>query len=115
MKTRSGFVSNSSSSSFFIMAKEEDVNKALEQCHDYVKAVVEAIGKHKEFDGKKVVVFSGMTTMGGEGTFDYLDIDYDGEIPEDGYGSISTRNAFNKFEEELNKITKDIIASSEEM
>jgi hypothetical protein len=60
MKTRSGFVSNSSSSSFVIIAPEEAYKKVFSEMTEYERAVMDCVDKHPEsFFGKSVVVITG--------------------------------------------------------
>lgn len=49
MKTRSGFVSNSSSSSFVILAKDEDIKKVLSSQPPYIRKFL----KSEFFNGGK--------------------------------------------------------------
>ena len=64
MKIRSGFVSNSSSSSFVVVASKETVNNALKMLSPFGAAVVktECIRKGK------YVVINGMNTLISHGT-----------------------------------------------
>lgn len=59
MKIRQGFVSNSSSSSFVLMAKKDEFLETLEEMHPYIKHMV---GKSQEvpFGEDTMVMFMGV-------------------------------------------------------
>ncbi len=62
MKIRSGFVSNSSSSSFVVVAPKAIVEEVLNTLRPYERAVAEHVrGGTKNFMGQEVNVFQGMT------------------------------------------------------
>lgn len=56
MKIRHGFVSNSSSSSFLIVASLEDYEKTYKSCSDYQQKLLDEFFEDNEIDGKKVKV-----------------------------------------------------------
>ena len=59
MKIRSGFVSNSSSSSFVIVCKEEDHKQVLKTLHPYYKQWISQLTPAKQkFAGIDILVFS---------------------------------------------------------
>jgi hypothetical protein len=68
MKTRSGFVSNSSSSSFVLVVEKTAFDNALKKMHKFYKAfATQSLGYHdkdsaRTFMGKKVVVLSGVNS-----------------------------------------------------
>jgi hypothetical protein len=80
MKIRNGFVSNSSSSSFTVIMSPEQEKTWKEQLNVYEKQVVDegVYRDEKEFNGQKVVVYSGYT--GNYDCFDDMSLDL---IPED--------------------------------
>ena len=77
MKVRSGFVSNSSSSSFTIIMTPEQEKEWLEQLNCYEKQVIEADNglsrEEKEFNGNPVIVYSGYS--GNYDTFDDVELE----------------------------------------
>ena len=113
MKERNGFVSNSSSSSFIAIMTKVAFDKALEEAHPYIKAVINAMGTEEgKFAGIDVVTMGTMNVHGG-GTFDYIEVDYDLEanpLPED-----IDESAYTAWEMFLDMIPKDqIITHSED-
>ena len=80
MKIRQGFVSNSSSSSFFVLISKEKHEQLLAQMHPYVASVLKALGAQQiKFLGHECLGFSYM--IGEYGTFDNLRLDFKGENP----------------------------------
>lgn len=64
MKTRVGFVSNSSTSSFVIVTSVENHERILQQCTEYEKAVIKAMTmtrEHKLF-GRDIVFMEEFTS-----------------------------------------------------
>lgn len=69
MKIRSGFVSNSSSSSFVIVAPTAAVEKVVSSLTPYEKAIVDyLVTGRKTFMGQPVTIFGGM-----QGNYDSLE------------------------------------------
>lgn len=85
MKIRSGLVSNSSSSSFTCLVKKETYDKAIKEVHPYFKAVIETVSQKTKVFGLDAVCIETFDTPGGS-MWEYTEIDYDGEIPNDKYG-----------------------------
>jgi hypothetical protein len=69
MKTRNGFVSNSSSSSFIIIIGKETADKIIETLDPFVKETVEWLKVEEKLEGKTVYIFEGFSCDGGS-TFD---------------------------------------------
>jgi hypothetical protein len=66
MKTRQGFVSNSSSSSFVILVEESTHEKVMEKLTEYQRACMEKLaGKPQNIFGRNVIVIGEATDMGG--------------------------------------------------
>jgi len=66
MKTRQGFVSNSSSSSFVIIVEETTHEAVMKKLDDYQRACMEHLaGEPQNVFGKKVRVIGEATGMGG--------------------------------------------------
>ena len=87
MKIRSGFVSNSSSSSFVAVVPMKIHEKVLEKNHPYVRAVVEALGSKRTVFGIECFVTSTYSDQG-YGTWDCVDADWPcDDIPNTRYGN----------------------------
>ncbi len=79
MKIRSGFVSNSSSSSFVIVARKSDVDAILKEMNDYDRAVVNHVSAgEKQAFGDTLSIFQGST--GNEDSWEWFE--YEGDEPE---------------------------------
>lgn len=79
MKTRSGFVSNSSSSSFVILAKDEDIKKVLSSQPPYIRKFL----KSEFFNGGKKKIVGNETYRLIQGTY-YTDEWYSKYIDDSG-------------------------------
>ena len=96
MKIRSGFVSNSSSSSFVVIAAKDVVDTVLATLSPYEQAVAKYVQQaDKKFMGGTVSIFQGMT--GNYDSWEY-GFEYEGEQPEDCDG---TYDAWDNFIEKL--------------
>jgi len=73
MKIRTGFVSNSSSSSFVCVTTKKEVNRLLKDETPYGRAVIRSIMSDHILDGKELVLLAAIT--GNISTFDYLQLD----------------------------------------
>lgn len=73
MKIRSGFVSNSSSSSFVLIAEKQDIDTILKEGHEVIRHLIRNGEKVKAF-GKELELFSGYesTEDGGYELDDYV-------------------------------------------
>lgn len=95
MKIRAGFVSNSSSSSFLIMATEKVFEKAFEELHDLEKLVVNDFLFTGEVGTTKVKGISYGIDLQGD-TTDYIIEDlvenYRKNHPNDDYSKFDTMN-----------------------
>lgn len=82
MKIRQGFVTNSSSSSFILVIKKNDLDKVMDHvaCNkSNLKKVLDYLGpKETEFLGEKVLMFSTIDTHEGS-CWDYFDDAFDVE------------------------------------
>lgn len=103
MKKRNSFVSNSSSSSFIVVTTSENHEKTLNNLHPYAAAVIRSMPSQIDHKfGKDLVCIGTLETPGGCFTFDDLDIEFDGEIPER-YEEDGDYIAFDEYKEELIK------------
>jgi hypothetical protein len=100
MKIRTGFVSNSSSSSFVLVATKEAVEAVFQKTSIYVQAVANFVKTETKFLGKEVCIFNG--TIGDCSSWDNFNED-DYPIPEDIDG---TYEAWEKFADFLKEETK---------
>ena len=80
MKIRNGFVSNSSSSSFVIIAPKEASDRVLERSHPYVRAVVDATMSEETFMGEKIVSYH-EAYNDAYSPWEYIDIEWKGDVP----------------------------------
>jgi len=83
MKVRSGFVSNSSSSSFIMLMKPEDVKVVQNDMPDYVNFVVDKVLNQTTVFGIPALAFESWSDRNGNNSWEYYnyEIDYDGEYP----------------------------------
>lgn len=100
MKVRTGFVSNSSSSSFVIISEENWFDKCLKDSGDYTRHVMKQLrSEHKEILGMKAVLIEGHTDEEGYPFYDMEGHSEEKSI-EEGCDLISMRedafHAFNK-------------------
>jgi len=103
MKTRNGFVSNSSSSSFVIVAPKDIVDNVLKTLTPYEQEVAKYVQIcEKEFMGKMVTIFQGST--GNDDSWEY-GFEFTGEKSEIG----DIWDAWELFVSELKKTAKENI------
>ena len=80
MKIRTGFVSNSSSSSFVIMMSKKAGNATLEQMDKAVKIVVDLMYENNKFMGSECLVRGTLTTRSDEDYWEsFFEYDLDKE------------------------------------
>lgn len=77
MKTRNGFVSNSSSSSFVAILREVDFNEFLKDQTAATKKLINSVVKKIKYCGIDSVIFSEYSDAGGGRMFEYSDKDSD--------------------------------------
>jgi len=104
MKTRNGFVSNSSSSSFVLIVKKEVHEKTMKQLEPYEKAVMNALISESKIFGQDVIYYGDLSVQDVSYTFEYLEVDWDDKILKDKYGDdISYYEVAYKYEKMVKK------------
>lgn len=81
MKTRSDFVTNSSSSSFVIVTTRENYLNVVEELHPAMQALAKKMFSSTTVFGKKCMEASTMDTNGCSWN-EYLDLEYSGDYPD---------------------------------
>ena len=95
MKIRNGFVSNSSTSSFFLVVLEELHQKVIKEFTQDEQNFLNGLMSKSTFNGKGIRGFSYITDMGGES-----------------HPSIDDGDAFDKYYEAVKKDKENVIVYS---
>lgn len=104
MKTRSGFVSNSSSSSFVLIVKKEDYQEMYDsELTNDERKIADATMEFKTCLGINMAIFADFSTDGGDAC-EYLEVDIKGE---------DKHEVYYQFQEKLEKI-KDKFTHSQD-
>jgi len=82
MKVRTGFVSNSSSSSFIAIVPMKIHEKVLSELHPFVTAVVNTIGEEQDVLGQRCFVTGKLITMD-YGSLDDVDFEWNDDDDDD--------------------------------
>ena len=110
MKIRTGFVSNSSTSSFVLMVTSDLHDDYIKQSDlsPYIKAAIESMASKQVFAGKTVLNWDKMTTMDGSSSLEYVEIDFDGDVGLDKYGyENDPSGALSNYTDGIQKFAKD--------
>ena len=79
MKSRMGFVSNSSSSSFIVIVDKKTYDNAISEAHPFTQAVVKGLRSDNIYEGRIIdrdlIILGRYSGRGGEDTWDYLEYD----------------------------------------
>lgn len=106
------FVSNSSSSASVLITTLANHERALGKLTDYHRAVVNAISEKKQFMGTDLVAVGEYSTMGGS-MWEWVKIDWDGNVPLDKYGEeIYAGEVYDEYENEVNKNPSAVLSWS---
>lgn len=114
MKARSGFVSNSSSSSFVVVTTLENHERAVAKLGPYGKAVMRAMEeddnegfcKKAPFLGRACISFSTLSVMDSD-PFDGFHVDYDEEEVQQDDDEDTASNVFDKYVELVKESPKE--------
>lgn len=107
MKTRQGFVSNSSSSSFVVIAPKDVVETVLQTLTPYEQAVAKHVKVNdRKFMGGTVSIFQGST--GNQDSWEY-GFEFEGETSEDD----NTYDAWETFVTKLRETGEENVLTSE--
>ena len=78
MKTRNGFVSNSSTSSFVLIMTKERYEESIKDYKKEEKKVIDSMASKSKFLGRDIVTFKNLCDRGGE-SYLYLAMEDDSE------------------------------------
>jgi len=115
MKVRNGFVSNSSASSFVVLTTKANHDRVMEKLDDYHKAVVNAVSSEVRAFFMDMVVSETSMNQGGD-CWEWVDIDFDGEIPKDEYGDdLYKDEAFDEYVKQLEENPEEVFTKRTEV
>ena len=105
MKIRSGFVSNSSSSSFVLVVKEDSFKEAYNKLTDIEKQIIDVVYSSRTVLGQPCKVFGSYYGMDGEGYPSSEDTWYELELEDD----VDPMEVVDHFNTGLEKLGKDVV------
>lgn len=102
MKTRNGFVSNSSSSSFTVIVPKVAADKVMAKLSPYEKICVKYLRRNKTFMGNDISIFQGMSGSTYD-TFEYFELPRDYKKGSDDNEEYGPWDAWDNFKKDVIK------------
>jgi len=109
MKVRSGFVSNSSTSSFVFVVKKALHEQVAEGMSDFHKHCIALMSSQSTCLGEDVFITEDMRTPDGESalSYSYEGSSFDGEIPEGEWGKMDIYDVLSEYQKAVKEAGED--------